>query len=104
MQSYGMMRWNKRNTVECWLIINVPSLSTFPCLQAVSNQNTGFRLNDNYNFIRHFLQNSVHSNFSVLMFMAIISICCENHAKYTNGGYRVAKLKFREVTVGDVYI
>jgi hypothetical protein len=77
------------------LIINIPTLSSFPCLEAVSNHSTGFRLNDNYSFIRYFLENSVHCNDIVLsMYMVIISIYCENYTKHTNVGYHVAKLKF----------
>jgi len=84
-------RWKKRNIVAYWLIISIPTLSTFPCLQAVGNHSTGFRLNDNYNFIPYFLQNSVHCNGIVLsMYMAILSIQCENYKKHTNIGYRVA--------------
>jgi len=58
-----------------------------PVFAAVINHNTGFRLNDNYSFIRYFLQNSVHCNDSVfLLYRAILRIYYENYTKHRNVG------------------
>ena len=38
-----------------------------------------------------------------MMYTEIIGVYCENYTKHINVGYRLAKLKFRNVTVDDAY-